>query len=110
MVHSYGGIVLHDVINDRFAKEAIEKGADGLIAVTASAGGHAGTTSPMALIQEIREWFDGLLLSGSIATGDAVLAAQAWAQTSPISVCLHRHRRSGRRAGLQTGYRGLWRR
>ena len=78
MVHSYGGIVLHDVINNRFAKKAIEKGADGLIAVAAGAGGHAGTTSPMALIQEIREWFDGpLLLSGSIATGDAVLAAQA---------------------------------
>jgi nitronate monooxygenase len=78
MVHSYGGIVLHDVINNRFAKKAIEKGADGLIAVAAGAGGHAGTTSPMALIQEIREWFDGpLLLSGSIATGGAVLAAQA---------------------------------
>ena len=78
MVHSYGGIVLHDIINNRFAKKAIEKGADGLIAVAAGAGGHAGTTSPMALIQEIREWFDGpLLLSGAIATGDAVLAAQA---------------------------------
>lgn len=78
MVHSYGGIVLHDVINNRFAKKAIEKGADGLIAVAAGAGGHAGTTSPMALVQEIREWFDGpLLLSGAIATGDAVLAAQA---------------------------------
>ena len=78
MVHGYSGIVLHDVINNRFAKKAIEKGADGLIAVAAGAGGHAGTTSPMALVQEIREWFDGpLLLSGSIATGDAVLAAQA---------------------------------
>ena len=78
MVHSYGGIVLHDIINNRFAKKAIEKGADGLIAVAAGAGGHAGTTSPMALIQEIREWFDGpLLLSGAIATGDAVLASQA---------------------------------
>jgi len=77
-IHSYGGIVLHDVINDRFARKAIEKGADGLIAVAAGAGGHAGTTSPFALIQEIREWFDGLLaLSGSIATGDSVLAAQA---------------------------------
>jgi nitronate monooxygenase len=77
-VHSYGGIVLHDVINNRFSKKAIEKGADGLIAVAAGAGGHAGTVSPMALIQEIREWFDGpLLLSGAIATGDAVLAAQA---------------------------------
>ncbi len=77
-VHSYGGIVLHDIINNRFAHKAIEKGADGLIAVAAGAGGHAGTISPFALIQEIREWFDGpLLLSGSIATGDAVLAAQA---------------------------------
>ncbi len=77
-VHSYGGITLHDIINNRFAKKAIEKGADGLIAVAAGAGGHAGTQSPFALIQEIREWFDGpLLLSGSIATGDAILAAQA---------------------------------
>ena len=77
-VHSYGGIVLHDVINNRFAHKAIEKGADGLIAVAAGAGGHAGPLSPIALIQEIREWFDGpLLLSGSIATGDAILAAQA---------------------------------
>jgi len=77
-IHSYGGIVLHDVINNRFAKKAIEKGADGLIAVAAGAGGHAGTTSPFALVQEIREWFDGpLALSGSIATGDAVLAAEA---------------------------------
>lgn len=77
-IHSYGGIVLHDVINNRFAKKAIEKGADGLIAVAAGAGGHAGTLSPFALIQEIREWFDGpLALSGSIATGGAVLAAEA---------------------------------
>jgi nitronate monooxygenase len=77
-VHSYGGIVLHDIINDRFARKAIEKGADGLIAVAAGAGGHAGTISPFALIQEIREWFDGpVALSGSIATGAAVLAAQA---------------------------------
>ena len=77
-VHSYGGIVLHDIINDRFAHKAIEKGADGLIAVAAGAGGHAGTLSPFALIQEIREWFDGpLFLSGAIATGQAVLAAQA---------------------------------
>jgi nitronate monooxygenase len=77
-IHSYGGIVLHDIINDRFAKKAIEKGADGLIAVAAGAGGHAGALSPFALIQEIREWFNGpLLLSGSIANGDAVLAAQA---------------------------------
>ena len=76
--HSYGGVVLHDVINDRFARKAIEKGADGLIAVAAGAGGHAGTTSPFALVQEIRRWFDGpIALSGSIATGQAVLAAQA---------------------------------
>lgn len=77
-VHSYGGITLHDVINDRFARKAIEKGADGLIAVAAGAGGHAGTTSPFALIHEIREWFDGpLVLSGAIASGKAILAAQA---------------------------------
>jgi len=77
-VHSYGGITLHDVITDRFARKAVEKGADGVIAVAAGAGGHAGPISPFALIQEIREWFDGpLALSGSIATGDAVLAAQA---------------------------------
>src|SRR5215470_17842838 len=77
-VHRWGGVVLHDIINNTFAKKAIEKGADGLIAVAAGAGGHAGTTSPFALIQEIREWFDGpLALSGSIATGRAVLAAQA---------------------------------
>lgn len=77
-IHSYGGITLHDIINNRFARKAIEKGADGLIAVAAGAGGHAGTLSPFALVQEIREWFDGpLLLSGAIATGRAVLAAQA---------------------------------
>ncbi len=77
-VHTYGGIVLHDVIHDRFARKAIEKGADGLIAVAAGAGGHAGTISPFALVQEIRAWFDGpLALSGAIATGGAVLAAQA---------------------------------
>jgi nitronate monooxygenase len=77
-VHGWGGIVLHDIINDVFARKAIEKGADGLIAVAAGAGGHAGTTSPFALIQEIRRWFQGpLALSGAIATGDAVLAAQA---------------------------------
>jgi nitronate monooxygenase len=77
-IHSYGGVTLHDIINNTFARKAIEKGADGLIAVAAGAGGHAGTTSPFALIQEIREWFDGpLALSGSIATGHAVLAAEA---------------------------------
>lgn len=76
--HSVGGITLHDVIDNRFAKKAIEKGADGLIAVAAGAGGHAGSLSPLALIQEIRSWFPGpLFLSGAIATGDAVLAAQA---------------------------------
>jgi nitronate monooxygenase len=77
-VHGYGGITLHDIINNRFAHKAVEKGADGLIAVAAGAGGHAGSTSPFALIQDIREWFDGpLLLSGAIATGRAILAAQA---------------------------------
>jgi len=77
-VHAWGGVVLHDIINNRFAHKAIEKGADGLVAVAAGAGGHAGVKSPFALVQEIREWFDGpLALSGSMATGDAVLAAQA---------------------------------
>lgn len=77
-VHGWGGITLHDIIDDRFARKAIEKGADGLIAVAAGAGGHAGRLSPFALIQEIRQWFDGpLALSGSIANGHAVLAAQA---------------------------------
>ena len=77
-IHSYGGVVYHDIITDVFAKKAVDKGADGLIAVAAGAGGHAGTISPFALIQEIRRWFDGpLALSGSIATGGAVLAAQA---------------------------------
>ena len=77
-IHSYGGVVLHDIINNTFARKAIEKGADGIIAVAAGAGGHAGVKSPFALVQEIRQWFDGpLALSGSIATGGAVLAAQA---------------------------------
>ncbi|OGA84213.1 MAG: 2-nitropropane dioxygenase [Burkholderiales bacterium RIFCSPHIGHO2_01_FULL_63_240] len=77
-VHGYGGVVLHDVINNKFARKAVEKGADGLVAVAAGAGGHAGTTSPFALIQEIREWFDGpLALSGSIANGRSILAARA---------------------------------
>jgi len=76
--HSYGGVVLHDIINNKHAHKAIEKGADGLIAVAAGAGGHAGVKSPFALIQEIRQWFDGpVALSGSISTGGAVLAAQA---------------------------------
>jgi nitronate monooxygenase len=77
-IHSYGGITLHDVITNAFARKAIEKGADGLIPVAAGAGGHAGTLSPFALIQEIRAWFDGpVALSGSIANGSAILAAQA---------------------------------
>ncbi len=77
-VHGWGGITLHDIIDDRFARKAVEKGADGLIAVAAGAGGHAGRQSPFALVQEIRQWFDGpLALSGSIATGDAILAARA---------------------------------
>ncbi len=76
--HSWGGVTLHDIINNRHANSAIRKGADGLIAVATGAGGHAGTLSPFALVQEIREWFDGpLLLSGAIATGKAILAAQA---------------------------------
>jgi nitronate monooxygenase len=77
-IHSYGGFVLHDVINQRFAHSAIEKGADGLVLVAAGAGGHAGTLSPFALVQETRAWFDGpIALSGAIATGRSILAAQA---------------------------------
>ena len=77
-VHSYGGVSLHDIINNTHARKAIEKGADGIIAVAAGAGGHAGVKSPFALIQEIRQWFDGpIALSGAIANGGAVLAAQA---------------------------------
>ena len=77
-VHGWGGITLHDIIDDRFARKAVEKGADGLIAVATGAGGHAGKWSPFALVQEIRKWFDGpLALSGAIATGGAVLGAQA---------------------------------
>ena len=77
-VHDWGGITLHDIIDDRFARKAVAKGADGLIAVAAGAGGHAGRWSPFALVQEIRAWFDGpLILSGAIATGSAVLAAEA---------------------------------
>ena len=77
-VHGWGGVVLHDIINNRFAHKAIDKGADGLIAVAAGAGGHAGVKSPFALVQEIRQWFDGpIALSGAIASGGAVLAAQA---------------------------------
>jgi nitronate monooxygenase len=77
-VHGWGGITLHDIIDDRFARKAIAKGADGLIAVAAGAGGHAGRWSPFALVQEIRAWFDGpLILSGAISTGSAILAAEA---------------------------------
>jgi nitronate monooxygenase len=77
-VHGWGGITFHDIIDDRFARKAVDKGADGLIAVAAGAGGHAGRLSPFALVSEIRQWFDGpVALSGAIATGDAVLAAQA---------------------------------
>jgi nitronate monooxygenase len=77
-IHGYGGVVMHDIINNMFARKAVEKGADGLVAVAAGAGGHAGVKSPFALIQEIRQWFDGpVALSGAIATGGAVLAAQA---------------------------------
>jgi nitronate monooxygenase len=77
-VHAYGGMVFHDIINNTFAKKAIDKGADGLIAVAAGAGGHAGTKSPFALMQELRQWFDGpIALSGSIANGNSILAAQA---------------------------------
>ncbi len=77
-VHGWGGLVLHDVINDKFARKAIDKGADGLIAVAAGAGGHAGVQSPFALMQEIRAWFDGpVALSGAIACGRSILAAQA---------------------------------
>src|SRR6185369_4874955 len=77
-IHSYGGVVLHDIINNTFAHKAIDKGADGLIAVAAGAGGHAGVKSPFALVQEIREWFDGpIALSGAIANGSSILAALA---------------------------------
>jgi len=99
-VHGYGGITLHDVIDNRFAHKAIEKGADGLIAVAAGAGGHAGTLSPFALVQEIRQWFDGpLALAGSIATGRAILAALAMgADLAYIgSAFIARRRRTRRR-------------
>ena len=81
-VHDYGGVTLHDIINNRFAHKAIEKGADGLIAVAAGAGGHAGSISPFALIQDIRAWFDGpLLLSGAIATGRLFSPRKSWGRT-----------------------------
>ena len=104
-VHSYGGVSLHDIINVKFAHKAIEKGADGLIAVAAGAGGHAGTISPFALVEEIREWFDGpIALSGSLASGRGVLAARAiGADFAYIGSALRRHRRGQRSSGLPTG-------
>ena len=108
-VHGWGGITLHDVIDDRFARKAIEKGADGLIAVAAGAGGHAGRLSPFALIQEIRQWFEGpLALSGSIATGDAVLAAQAMGADfayigSPFIATEEANADEGYKAGIVAG-------
>ena len=98
-VHSYGGTVLHDVISIRHAHSAINKGADGLIAVAAGAGGHAGPLSPFALVQEIRSWFEGpLLLSGAIATGGAILAAEGHGCRSRLyRLALHRHAGSARR-------------
>jgi hypothetical protein len=107
-VHSYGGMVLHDVINQRFAHKAIEKGADGLILVAAGAGGHAGVQSPFALVQETRRWFDGpIALSGAIATGRAVLAAGSNGRGLRVHrLRLHRNPRSQRVAGLQTGTGG----
>ena len=106
-VHAWGGVVLHDVINNTFARKAIEKGADGLIAVAAGAGGHAGVKSPFALIQEIREWFDGpLALSGAIANGGAVLAAQAMgADFAYIGSAFIATDGGARRRGLQAGDR-----
>ena len=97
-VHGWGGITLHDIIDDRFARKAIEKGADGLIAVAAGAGGHAGRWSPFALVQEIRKWFDGpLALSGAIATGGAVLAAQGDGRRLRLyRLAVHRHARGAR--------------
>ena len=98
-VHGYGGLTLHDIINNRFAHKAIEKGADGLIAVAAGAGGHAGSTSPFALIQDIRAWFDGpLLLSGAIATGGRFSPRRRWAPISPISARLLSPRRKRARS------------
>jgi nitronate monooxygenase len=103
-MHSYGGVVLHDVITDRFARKAVEKGADGLIPVAAGAGGHAGGLSPFALVQEIREWFDGpIALSGAIANGKAILGAQAMGRTSPTSAPpSSRRRRPARRRATRT--------
>ena len=107
-IHSYGGITLHDVISNAFAHKAVEKGADGLIPVAAGAGGHAGVLSPFALIQEIRQWFDGpVALSGAIASGSSILAAQATgADLAYIGLGLHRHEGGERAARLQGHDRG----
>ncbi len=108
-VHNWGGITLHDVIDDRFARKAVEKGADGLIAVAAGAGGHAGRLSPFAIVQEIRQWFDGpVALSGSIATGDAVLAAQAMGADfayigSPFIATVEANAEEGYKQGIVEG-------
>ncbi|MCC2978974.1 NAD(P)H-dependent flavin oxidoreductase [Sphingomonas sp. IC4-52] len=108
-VHNWGGITFHDVIDDRFARKAIEKGADGLIPVAAGAGGHAGRLSPFALVSEIRQWFDGpVALSGSIATGDAVLAAQAMGADfayigSPFIATLEANADEGYKNGIVEG-------
>ena len=108
-VHAWGGITFHDIINDRFARKAIEKGADGLIPVAAGAGGHAGTISPFALISEIREWFDGpIALSGAIATGRSVLAAQAVGADlayigSPFIATVEANAEEGYKQGIVSG-------
>lgn len=108
-VHAWGGITFHDVINDRFARKAIEKGADGLIPVAAGAGGHAGTISPFALVSEIREWFDGpIALSGAIATGRSVLAAQAMGADlayigSPFIATVEANAEQGYKEGIVAG-------
>lgn len=103
-VHSWGGVVLHDIINNKFARKAIEKGADGLIAVAAGAGGHAGVKSPFALVQEIRQWFDGpLALSGSIATGSGSRGPGDGCGLCLYRLGLHRHRRGACRGSLQAG-------
>jgi nitronate monooxygenase len=107
-VHAWGGIVLHDIINNKFAHKAIEKGADGLIAVAAGAGGHAGTKSPFALVQEIRQWFDGpLALSGSIANGRRHPGGAGHGGRLCLHrLGLHRHARGARAGRLQAGHRG----
>lgn len=108
-VHGWGGIVLHDVINDRFARKAVEKGADGLILVCTGAGGHAGMLNPMAFVQETREWFDGpLVLSGAIANGGAILAAQAMGADlayigSPFIATDEANAAAGYKAGVVAG-------